>query len=104
MGSLTPTPISKKFFSLCKLFFSFFCYETTQIPNLAIFAPIFLKFSLKVQFFVLNQPIKKNYFKKFFFFMKIIFFFFFVTKLRKFLTWPFLHLFFEIFPQSTVPC
>ena len=50
--------------------------ETTQIPNLAIFAPIFLKFSLKVQFFVLNQPIKKNYFKKFFFFMKIIFFFF----------------------------
>ena len=25
--------------------------ETTQIPNLAIFAPIFWKFSLKVQFF-----------------------------------------------------
>ena len=38
--------------------------ETTQIPNMAIFAPIFLKFSLKVQFFVLNQPIKKYYFKK----------------------------------------
>ena len=52
--------------------------ETTQIPNLAIFAPIFLKFSLKVQFFLLNQPIKKYYFKKKNFFMKIIFFFFFL--------------------------
>ena len=50
--------------------------KNTQIPNLAIFAPIFLKFSLKVQFFVLYQPIKKYYFKKKFFFMKIIFFFF----------------------------
>ena len=58
------------------IFFFFFFTKTRQIPNLAIFAPIFLKFSLKVQFFVLNQPIKKNYFKKIFFFMKIIFFFF----------------------------
>ena len=35
--------------------------ETTQIPNLAIFAPIFLKFSLKVQFFVLYQPSSKQF-------------------------------------------